>query len=128
MVSLLVFPEQCKIKYRKFRLYKNHQPYDINLNHLLTLSYMNLLRYFRCVNFDVQDFYYVYDIILLLCHIKYLIYISMLFLLNFYSSISLNYITRCFGITQDSETKDFMIVVQYVRNGNFRYYFTAKMD
>ncbi|EXX63671.1 Cdc15p [Rhizophagus irregularis DAOM 197198w] len=33
-----------------------------------------------------------------------------------------NYIIRYYGITQDTETKDYMIVVQYARNGNLRKY------
>ncbi|GES78515.1 kinase-like domain-containing protein [Rhizophagus clarus] len=33
-----------------------------------------------------------------------------------------NYIIRYYGITQDTETKDYMMVVQYARNGNLQKY------
>jgi hypothetical protein len=31
-----------------------------------------------------------------------------------------NYITRCFGITKDSESNNFIIVMEYAKNGSLR--------
>ena len=33
-----------------------------------------------------------------------------------------DYIVRCYGITKDPKTNDFMMVMKYANNGNFRQY------